>query len=104
MGEEGVGVQFLRPCESRERRVGPAHTFAASGDRTVLALLGVATTEAVMQQGSFSDEAQRTLIHDGVAILHDVMAGLDETAGTADDYTLNLTFAGTDAGLLISRS
>ena len=71
------------------------HTFAANGDRTVSTLLGVSNTEAIMQQGTFSDEAQRTLTADGVATLRYAMAGLDETAGTADDYTLSLSFVGT---------
>jgi hypothetical protein len=32
--------------------------------------------------------------HDDVATLSYAMSGLDETAGTADDYTLNLSYAG----------
>ena len=69
-------------------------TFPANADRTVSALLGVANTEAVMQQGTAFDEAQRTLTHDDVATLRLAMAGLDETAGTGDDYTITLTAAG----------
>ena len=74
------------------------HTFAANGDRTVSGILGVPNTEAIMQQGTFADEAQRTLTHDDVATLRYGMAGVDETAGTADDYTFTLTFDGLDAG------
>ena len=74
------------------------HSFAANGDRSVSALLGVPNTEAVMQQGTGSDEAQRTLTHDDVATLRFALAGLDETAGTSDDYTLVLS----DAGLTTS--
>ena len=70
------------------------HTFAANGDRTLSGLLGVSNTEAVMQQGTGLDEAQRTLTHDGVATLRYAMAGLDETAGNVDDYTISLTSAG----------
>ena len=70
------------------------HTFVANADRTVSGLLGAPNTEAVMQQGSFFDEAQRTLTHDDVATLRYAMAGLDEMAGTADDYTLALSYAG----------
>ena len=44
--------------------------------------------------GTASDEAQRTLGHDDVATLRLGMAGLDEVAGTSDDYTLTLTFCG----------
>ena len=69
-------------------------TFVANADRTVSTLLGAPNTEAVMQQGSFFDEDQRALAHDDVATLRLAMAGLDETAGTSDDYTLNLSFAG----------
>ncbi|MCK5665427.1 MAG: hypothetical protein KAI17_18190, partial [Thiotrichaceae bacterium] len=43
------------------------HSFAANADRAVSTLLGYAKTEAVMQQGTFYDEAQRTLGHDDVA-------------------------------------
>ena len=45
------------------------HTFATNADRDVSALLGVSNTEAVMQQGTNFDEAQRTLTHDDVATL-----------------------------------
>ena len=68
--------------------------FSANADRDVGTALGSANTEAVMQQGSFFGEAQRTLAHDDVAGLRFAMAGVDETAGNADDYTFNLTYAG----------
>lgn len=70
------------------------HLFAANGDRAVSTLLGFPSTEAVMQQGTFFDEAQRTLIADDVATLRYAMAGLDETAGTADDYTYTVSYVG----------
>ena len=73
------------------------HRFAANADRTVGRRLGVANTEAVMQQATFRDEAQRTLGHDDVAGLRHAMSGLDERSGTADDYTLVLEYAGLDA-------
>ena len=69
-------------------------TFAANGDRDVCADLGSPTTEAVMQQGSFFDEDQRALTQDDVSTLELAMSGLDETAGNADDYTLNLVSHG----------
>ncbi len=47
----------------------PGDNFAANADRAVGAALGVFNTEAVMQQGTFNDEAQRTLNHDDVATL-----------------------------------
>lgn len=72
--------------------------FATNADRTVGSnVLGVVNTEAVMQQGSFFDEAQRTLGHDDVAGIRFAMAGIDEVEGTADDYTINLIYAGLDA-------
>jgi hypothetical protein len=70
------------------------HTFATNADRTVSSLLGVPNTEAVMQQQTFVDEDQRALNHDDVATLRYGMSGLDEIADTADDYSLNLNYAG----------
>ena len=74
--------------------------FPTNADRTVatLARYNVPNTEAVMQQGAFFDEAQRTLSADDVVGIRYAMAGLDEVQGTADDYSINLTYAGLDAG------
>jgi len=73
-------------------------TFAVNADRTVSGLFGVPSTEAVMQQGQGFDEDQRQLGHDDVATLRLGMAGIDETAGTADDYTLRLEYGGVATG------
>ncbi len=75
------------------------HTFAANLDRTAASVLGHPSTspintEAVMQQGTFSDEDQRRLTADGVASILFGMSGVDETAGTADDYTINVINGG----------
>lgn len=71
------------------------HEFAANAGRDVAGLLlGSPDTEAVMQQGTFGDEAQRTLSHDDVATLAYGMSGLDELQGTSDDYTIDLSYAG----------
>jgi hypothetical protein len=70
------------------------HLFAASASRDVAAALGVPNTEAVMQQGTSVDEAQRRLAHDDVATLRYAESGVDETAGTGDDYTITLTYVG----------
>ena len=70
------------------------HNFAVNADRAVAGLLGVSNTEAVMQQGSFFDEAQRTLVHDDVATLLLAASGIDETSGSADDYTITLEYGG----------
>lgn len=72
------------------------HRFAANADRLVGRRLGVASSEAVMQQGTFPGEAQRTLGHDDVAGLRYAMSGVDERSGTADDYVLVLEYAGLD--------
>ena len=69
-------------------------TFAANADRDVCADRSSPNTEAVMQQGTGFDEDQRALTQDGVSTLELAMSGLDETAGTADDYTLNLVSHG----------
>jgi len=70
------------------------HNFAVNADRTVAGTLGAANTEAVMQQGSFYDEAQRLLTHDDVATLRYAASGLDENADTGDDYTIQLEYGG----------
>jgi len=44
-----------------------------------------------MQQLSYYDEDQRRLTADGVGTILLAMSGADETAGTADDYALDLT-------------
>jgi hypothetical protein len=73
------------------------HSFAANGDRAVASFLGFPGTEAVMQQGTFFDEAQRTLGHDDVATLLYAASGINERAGTSDDYTITLEYGGISA-------
>ena len=82
------------------------HAFAANAGRDVAAVLGLPPTEAVMQQLTYFDEAQRTLTHDDVATLRLAMAGLDRTANTSDDYALSLSYAGltTSCDVVISFS
>jgi hypothetical protein len=72
-------------------------SFVANADRDVSALYGIPVTEGVMQQGSFFGEVQRTLAASDVIGIRYGMSGLDELQGTADDYVLNLQFAGLDA-------
>ena len=69
-------------------------TYSANADRDVGAALGFPNTEAVLQQGTFSRELQRTLTADDVAGIRYAAAGLDEVAGTADDYTVVLNYVG----------
>jgi hypothetical protein len=66
--------------------------FAANGSRALASALGLPASEAVMQQGTHAREAQRALGHDDVATLRYARAGLDELAGTEDDYTLQLEY------------
>ncbi|MCC6849779.1 MAG: hypothetical protein IT294_14840 [Deltaproteobacteria bacterium] len=70
------------------------HLFPTNADRTVASLLGHPNTEAVMQQGAFFDEDQRRLATDDVATFRLAMSGLDLAAGTSDDYTVTLAYAG----------
>lgn len=79
-------------------------TFPANGDRDVAAALGVPSSESVMQQGQFFGEVQRALSHDDVAGIRLGMSGRDETAGTADDYIVTLTYAGIQSGCDINIS
>lgn len=69
--------------------------FSTNPDRTVASsVYSLADTEGVMQQGTFNDEVQRTLGHDDVAGIRYAMSGFDEVAGTSDDYTFALSYAG----------
>ena len=75
------------------------HSFAVNADRTVSTnVYSLMKTEAVMQQGTYDDEAQRTLGHDDVATLLYAASGIDEqqTGGgkTRDNYTLVLEYVG----------
>jgi hypothetical protein len=72
--------------------------FAANGDKDVSKLYSAPYSEAIMQQGALFGEIQRTLSHDDVATLRLAMSGIDETADSADDYTLNLIYAGIGTG------
>lgn len=71
-----------------------AHSFVANADRAVGNALGFSITESVMQQGTFNDEAQRTLGVDDVATIRLAMSGIDETQGTLDDYNFKLVYGG----------
>lgn len=76
------------------------HSYAANADRAVANLLGYAKTEAVMQQGTFYDEAQRTLGHDDVATIRYAASGINEkeadgkNPNAQDNYTINLVYGG----------
>ncbi|HHJ36765.1 MAG TPA: hypothetical protein ENJ87_13470 [Gammaproteobacteria bacterium] len=76
------------------------HTFAANPDRAVSTLLGHPLTEAAMQQGTFFDEAQRTLGHDDVATLRYAESGINElendpgNPNVTDNYSIVLEYGG----------
>ena len=72
----------------------PGHLYAANADRQVLAALGFANAEAVMQQGALADEVQRHFQHDDIATLRFARAGLDDIQGTSDDYRTQLVYRG----------
>lgn len=72
----------------------PGHLYAANADRQVLAALGFANAEAVMQQGALPDEAQRHFQHDDIATLRFARAGLDGIQGSSDDYRTELVYRG----------
>ena len=71
-----------------------SENYVASASRDVAAFLGYGNSEAVMNQGTPTQEAQRDLGHDDVAGVRLAMSGLDETQGTSDDYTLKLNSLG----------
>ena len=56
------------------------------------------TTEAVMQQGTYNGEYQRTLTADDVAAIAYARLGSDEIYGTSDDYSFTLTYKGETTG------
>ncbi len=72
--------------------------FPNIATREVAALLDYGNTEAVMVQGTYFGEIQRTLAAQDVAGMLYAQSGLDSIAGTADDYSLDILFVGeTDA-------
>ncbi|MEM8993523.1 MAG: hypothetical protein AAGF23_01900 [Acidobacteriota bacterium] len=79
-------------------------TFAATPTRAVAAAVGAGATEAVMVAGLQPGEAKRRLSADDVATLRYAESGLDELAGTADDYLVQLTYLGFGEGCNIDVS
>ena len=69
-------------------------TFAASPTRAVASALGAGLTESVMVATLLPGEIKRGLTADDLATLRYAESGLDETAGTADDYQVSLNFLG----------
>jgi hypothetical protein len=73
---------------------GPVHNFIANANSGVSSLLLPVSTEAVMTAGSTPGESVRSLGHDDVATTRYGLTGLDELAGTSDDFAFRLTYAG----------
>lgn len=69
------------------------HTWPASGNRGVGLLLGQLDSQAVMYSGADVLQVYHGLSADDVNTVEFGMSGLDETAGTADDYAIQLEFA-----------
>jgi len=94
-----------RTTYSRDLRdLPPGHLFATNANLEVAQSLGLENSEAVMQQGISAGETRRALSMDDVATLRLAMSGFDQTAGTGDDYTLALEFAGvtTNADIVVN--
>lgn len=73
----------------------PGESFPANADRTVsTSIFGIDRTEGIMQQLSFGGETQRALSADEVATYLHAQTGIDRQVGTADDYTMNVTYGG----------
>ncbi len=70
------------------------HRFAANADRSVMAALGFANSEAVMQQGTPAREAKRHLHHDDLMTIRFARAGLNRVQGNSDDYRYRLRYVG----------
>lgn len=70
------------------------HRFAANADRSVMAALGFANAEAVMQQGTPAREAKRHLHHDDLMTIRFARSGLNRVQGNSDDYRYRLRYVG----------
>ena len=73
-------------------------SFAQNASREMVADLALPPAEAVMQQLTYYNETQRELISDGASTVMLAGSGLDETAGTPDDYQVVLTYEGITTG------
>ncbi len=72
----------------------PGNTYVANGSLALSSLLGIPSSEVVLQQGTRSREAQRHLTPGCVAITRLAMTGFDRQQGTPDDYTFELQYVG----------
>ena len=72
--------------------------FAQNAGRDVAPTMGYGPSEAVMQQGTYSNEFQRELASDDATTIMLAASGVDELAGTSDDYQIVLTYEGITTG------
>ena len=68
--------------------------FAQNASRQLAANLGMNPAEAVMQQLTYWDETQRELASDDASTVLLAASGLDEIAGSSDDYQVVLVYEG----------
>ena len=73
-------------------------SFAQNASRQLSQAMGYPYSEAVMQQGTYSGETQREIVSDGASTILLAASGVDETAGTGDDYQIVLTYEGITTG------
>jgi hypothetical protein len=69
-------------------------SFAQNASRALAPAMGYPSSEAVMQQGTYGGETQRELMSDGASTIMLAASGVDESAGTGDDYQIVLTYEG----------
>lgn len=68
----------------------PGSSWPASGNREVGEFLGLESTQSVMYSRGVSGQRFTGLTADDVNTVQFGMSGVDELAGTADDYTISL--------------
>lgn len=68
------------------------HGWAANGNRRVGETLGLMDTQVVMYGRQSQEEVKTSLTADDVNMVKMAMTGKDFQAGTADDYTIQLSF------------
>lgn len=80
---------------SRDPAVLPeGESFPTCATRAAAVVLAAAGTEAVMVDALGTGEARRSLAWDDAATVRYAASGVDELAGTADDYELGLAYEG----------
>ncbi len=76
----------------------PGDSFAQNASRALAPAMGYPSSEAVMQQGTYYGETQRELLSDDASTIMLAASGVDERAGTSDDYQIVLSYEGITTG------